>query len=113
MMKLETLESVLAGIDKQPWDFALYMPHGVPWNKDTLCAVLDPDDFENEPNPDRPKFALDNNLHYALGIEIIQSIIENAKEQRPRANAFELADAFIYYYDNDAYIDLSKNNKGL
>lgn len=111
-MKLETLESVLSNIESQPWDFALYMPHGVPWRKNTPCAVLNPDDANDESAPDRPVFALDNELHYALGIELLQSIIENATAQRPQATASEWVDAFIYYYDNDAYIDWSKDDAG-
>ncbi|MFJ4345590.1 hypothetical protein [Pseudomonas sp. NPDC089401] len=107
-MKIETLETILNSIKNQPWDFAIYMPHGVPWNEHTKCAVLDPDDFENEEDPERPKFATENNLHYALGIELTKSIIEYALAQKPQATAHQLASAFTYYYDNDAYLDWAK-----
>lgn len=105
--KIMTLRDMLDSIDKQPWDFALYMPHGVDWNENTLCAVLNPDDFDNEPDPDRPKFAADHGLHYALGIQVVKSIVENARAQRHGATISDLVNAFVYYYDNDAYIDWS------
>jgi hypothetical protein len=108
MDKIITLREVLEDIDKQPWDFALFMPHGVEWNLNTSCAVLNPDDFENEPDPDQPKFATDHGLHYALGIQVIKSIVENARDQRPDVTTSDLVDAFIYYYDNDAYVDWSR-----
>ncbi|NML35503.1 RHS repeat-associated core domain-containing protein [Paraburkholderia antibiotica] len=107
MNKLTRLKDVLQDIDQQPWDFALYMPHGVDWNEDTQCAVLNPDDFENEPDPDRPIFAVDHGLHHALGIQVVKSIVENAKLQLADADASNLVSAFVYYYDNDAYIDWS------
>jgi len=102
------LRDVLTGINQQPWNFALYMPHGVDWNSDTQCAVLNPDDFDNESDPERPRFAADNGLFYALGIQIVKSIVENATEQKPHATTSDLVDAFVYYYDNDAYIDWSR-----
>lgn len=106
--KLIVLRDVLSAIDKLPWNFALFMPHGVDWNENTPCAVLNPDDFENEPDPDRPKFASENGLYYALGMQVIESIVENARDQKQDATMSDLVDAFIYYYDNDAYIDWSR-----
>ncbi|WGY71010.1 hypothetical protein KEC55_28830 [Burkholderia cepacia] len=103
--KLTVLREVLVGIDQVPWNYALFMPHGVDWNENTKCAVLNPNDFENEPDPDRPRFAVDNDLHYALGIQIVESIVDNARDQRDNASVSDLVDAFVYYYDNDAYID--------
>ena len=104
MDRIITLRELLEDIDKHPWEFALFMPHGVEWNLDTSCTVLNPDDF-NEPDPDRPKFATDHGLHYALGIQAIKSVVDNAKDQRPEATTPDLVDALNYYYDHDAYID--------
>jgi hypothetical protein len=42
MDKIVTLREVLEHIDKRPWDFALFVPHGVDWNEDTPCVVLNP-----------------------------------------------------------------------
>ncbi|WP_257819108.1 DUF7716 domain-containing protein [Burkholderia glumae] len=102
---LTVLGDVLRNVSEFPWNHALYMPHGVDWTASTACAVLDPDDFENEANPERPKFAIEHSLHYALGIQVVQSIVENARLQRPDATVPDLVEAFIFYYDNDAYID--------
>jgi hypothetical protein len=106
MSKLIKLREVLGAVDAFPWDHTLYMPHGVDWTLDTTCAVLDSND-ENEADPENPKFAQDNALHYALGMQVIEGIVENAKAQKQNATLDDLLAAFIHYYDRDAYIDFS------
>ena len=83
------------------------MPHGVDWNESTQCAVLHSDDLEKEPDLDRPRVAVENGLYYALEMQVIESIVENARDQRRAATISDLVDAFVYYHDNDAYIDWS------
>ncbi|AJY62585.1 DUF7716 domain-containing protein [Burkholderia glumae] len=104
---LTVLGDVLTNVSEFAWDHALFMPHGVDWVPSTTCAILDPDDFENEANPERPQFAVEHSLHYALGVQVVQGIVENARLQRPDATVSDLVDAFIFYYDNDAYVDWS------
>ena len=65
--------------------------------------VLDPDDVEDDV-VDLPKEAIDNNLMYVLSMQMIQSIVKIAKEQRTEVSEEDLVEAFLFYYDNDAYI---------
>lgn len=65
--------------------------------------VLDPDDVEDDV-VDLPKEAIDNNLMYVLSMQMIQSIVKSAKEQRTEVSEEDLVEAFLFYYDNDAYI---------
>ena len=65
--------------------------------------VLDPDDVEDDV-VDLPKEAIDNNLMYVLSMQMIQSIVKSAKEQRTEVSEEDLVEAFLFYYDNDACI---------
>lgn len=41
---------------------------------------------------------------YVLSMQMIQSIVKSAKEQRTEVSEEDLVEAFLFYYDNDAYI---------
>ena len=60
MEKLLKLANVLICADDYPWDDSLFLPKDKDWELDTLCAVLNMDDLEDE--EDVPQFAAKNNL---------------------------------------------------
>lgn len=95
---------ILENIDKFKWSDALYLPEDETWNKDTEGMVLDPDDVEDDED-EVPKEAKEKNLIYALNIQIIQSIVDNSYQQKSKLSVEELVEAYLYYYDYDAYID--------
>lgn len=95
---------ILENIDKFKWSDALYLPEDEIWNKDTEGMVLDPDNVENDED-EVPKEAKEKNLIYALNIQIIQSIVDNSYQQKSKLSVEELVEAYLYYYDYDAYID--------
>ena len=66
------------------------------WCVDTMCMILDPNDVEDD-DDEAPKIALD--------VQTIQSIVQNISEQKRDYTDEELLEAFLYYYDNDAYIE--------
>lgn len=66
------------------------------WYVDTMCMILDPNDVEDD-DDEAPKIALD--------VQTIQSIVQNISEQKRVYTDEELLEAFLYYYDNDAYIE--------
>jgi hypothetical protein len=78
------------------------MPFDKKWKLDTQCAVLDPNDCEGD--AEVPEFAAQNGLSYVLSVQQIQDIQANATAQRQGLTDQELFEAFLYYYDNDAYI---------
>ncbi|EPY12847.1 hypothetical protein [Paenibacillus alvei] len=98
-----TLRSILNNIEKFEWTDALFLPEDETWSLDTQGAVIDPDDVEDD-NYEVPKFAQDNNLMYALDIQTIKGIIKNAYEQKADCTDKDLIEAFLYYYDNDAFM---------
>ena len=74
------------------------------WYVDTMCMILDPNDVEGD-DDEAPKIALENGVSYALDVQTIQSIVQNISEQKRIYTDEELLEAFLYYYDNDAYIE--------
>lgn len=99
------LAFILENIDQFKWSDALFLPEDEVWNKDTEGMVLDPDDVESDED-DVPKGAKERNLMYALNIQTIQSIVRNVIMQKSKISVDELVEAYLYYYDNDAYIAL-------
>lgn len=95
---------VLQNIQDFKWADALFLPENEIWNKDTEGMVLDPDDVENDED-EIPKVAREKKLMYVLSIQIIKSIVMNAYQQKHQIREEELLEAFLYYYDNDAYIN--------
>lgn len=97
------LPYILENSNQFNWSDALFLPEDEVWNKETEGMVLDPDDVEDDV-VDLPKEAIDNNLMYVLSMQMIQSIVKSAKEQRTEVSEEDLVEAFLFYYDNDAYI---------
>ena len=102
MPELRRLSAVLLESSRLPWNHALYLPSDEEWSLFSRCAVLDEDESDGE--DETRKFASQHGLAYALGVQQIQDIMTNARAQRPNASAEELFEAFLYYYDHDAYI---------
>ncbi len=98
---MKTLQDILLKADHQPWNFALFLPPEKPWSLDSRCMTLDADDCdEDEVYPE----AAARGLSYVIGIQDVQSIVENARQQKPEAEADDLFQAFTYYLNNDAFI---------
>ncbi|WP_159887523.1 DUF7716 domain-containing protein [Paenibacillus puerhi] len=102
MDKLLKFEEVLLYSNKFSWADSLFLPVSKDWSISSYCAVLNMDDLEDD--EELPQFALENNLIYALNMSDVQDMVKNAKEQRPELSVFELFDAFLYYYQNDAFM---------
>lgn len=105
MDKMYELGYVLEHIQDFDWSDALFLPEDEEWDFESRCMVLDPDDVENDED-ELPQQAAEKNLMYALGIQTIQSIYKNIYEQKKDFLKEDLMEAFLYYYDHDAYIKL-------
>jgi hypothetical protein len=81
----------------------VYLPMDEPWSLSTKCALLECSDIDGN-----PEFAEEHGLEYAIGADAIQSVAHNLKAQVPNPTERQLLEAFLFYYDNDAY--LSVNN---
>lgn len=100
---MNKLISVLRNIKDFTWSDALFLPEDEVWGTESKCLVWNPDDIENEED-EVPKIALENGLMYALGIQTVMAIVDNYYETHDRITDNGLVDAFLYYYDNDAFI---------
>ncbi|WCF09238.1 hypothetical protein NDS46_04865 [Paenibacillus thiaminolyticus] len=105
MEKLMAVRNILNNIKQFEWSDAVFLPEDETWSLDTQGAILDPDDVEDD-SDEVPKFAKDNNLMYVLDIQTVKGIIKNISEQKAECTDNDLFEAFLYYYDNDAFIVL-------
>ncbi len=101
------LGNLLKRVNEFNWSDSLYLPEDAVWNLTTKGLILDPDDVEDDED-DVPKLAKDNDMIDALSIQTIQGIVKNAYEQKSNCTVEELLEAYLYYFDNDAYIDFEK-----
>ena len=95
------LGGVLAGIEHFPARHGLFLPTDEEWDEHTRCAVLPMSDEDDE----APPFAAEHGLEYALGVYAVQDVVANARLQVPAPSDRMLVDAFLFYFDNDAFID--------
>lgn len=106
----ENEETEMSGIDMSIGDvlgecldldprLCLYLPFDKSWELGTIGMLLLECDDEFSAN------ALDRGLRYIVEIPAIQSIVRNARLQIDEADANELLKAFLFYCDNDAFID--------
>lgn len=104
-----TLGWVLDHAASLPWDHAIYLPSEERWTLTTRCLVLNPDDCAD--NEGEPAEARARGLRYALGVQDVKGIVDNARQQSVHLSAEDLFGSFLYYYDHDAFIDLSARRK--
>ena len=102
---MHKLSYILNNIMNFKWSDALFLPEDEVWNKDTKGMVLDPDDVEDDED-EVPKEAKKKQLMYALNIQTVQAIVKNVEQQNHYFTDDDLVEAFLYYYDNDAYIEI-------
>ena len=105
MGELMKLKDVLLNVKKLSWEDSLFLPKDKNWSLDSVGYLFNLDDLEED--EEMPKFALDNHLSYVLSVADIQDIVDNANQQR-QCSELDLFQAFLYYYDNDAFITLAR-----
>ncbi|WP_147375511.1 DUF7716 domain-containing protein [Jiangella rhizosphaerae] len=93
---------MLRQADGLRWDHALYAPGGRPYSEETPVLVWDVDDVSDD--TDLPAEAIALGYDYVLGIQDVQGIVQNARQQRPDTTSADLLAAFHFYLDNDAFI---------
>jgi hypothetical protein len=96
------LGEVLSTIRTFKWNYALYIGGDFPFEHDSPCAVLDPNDSD-DPDLD-PDFAIQHDLEYALSVQQAQDVVENAMAQKKQLDIEDILEAFNFYYENDAFI---------
>lgn len=103
-----SLRDVLAHPENLPARHRLYLPEGEAWTFETKGLVLDPNTADED--EDLPPAAKSAALQPALGVREILSVIRNLRSEllargRGEPQASEVLQAFLFYFDNDAFID--------
>jgi hypothetical protein len=96
---MTTLGEVLGNDSRFNAGHFLYLPMNEVWQLGTKCAVLAESDVDGVPD-----LAQQNGLSYALGIAAVHDIVANAREQIKNVSLDQLLQAFLFYYDHDAFI---------
>jgi hypothetical protein len=102
---LTTLGQALENVEDLASGHALYLPARSRWSEDSECAVLDPDDVED--NEEEPQEARERGLRYALDVATVRDVLLNLREQGAKPDLPLLTRAVYYYYDHDAFLTLS------
>ena len=55
--------------------------------------------------PDQHPLAVEHGLRCSIGANEVIDIAINARDQLPTATIEQLLEAFLIYYDNDAFVD--------
>lgn len=84
----------------------LYMSMNEIWALGTRCCMLDTSDIDGN-----PEFSEQNNFEFVIEAAAIIDIVENLNLQIPRPAPEQLLDAFLFYYDNDAFISVAEHGR--
>ena len=108
-MKTEKIVGeVFANSEEECTNSWLYLPMEKPWSLDSKCLVLEseevPPEEEDKPNAGIPQIAISMGMIQIMPITTVQDIIINAKEQSKTLSEKDFFEAFLYYYDNDAFM---------
>jgi hypothetical protein len=97
------LRDVLSG--KSRHDGWLYMPSR-PWGLDTECVFVQSDkDAEPGSKEHLPDSVVSGGWQPILDSESIEDIIFNAEDQLGSPTMNQLLNAFLYYVENDAFLE--------
>lgn len=97
---LTELGKILNEINNYRDDQLLFLPKNESWNVDSKGVVLCENDI------DGLNFAKLHKLENVIGIYAVQDIVANLKQQIPDPSPDQLTQAFLFYYDNDAFIEI-------
>jgi len=101
-----TLGEVLRVGEDLPFRHSLFLPLDVSWSAATPCAILDTDYLDE---PDQHPIAIEQGFRDVIGTNEVQDIVINVREQLGAATMEQLLHAFLFYIDNDAFIDFRES----
>ena len=99
-----TIKDVLMDASNLHWSDSLFLPEDEEWKLETKGIVWDPDDVESDED-EVPKIAEENGLFCSIGIQAIKQVVDNVRQQLGSCSVEQLFEAFLYHYDNDAFIE--------
>ncbi|MFK3774216.1 hypothetical protein [Pseudomonas sp. NPDC089406] len=100
-----SLREALTNVETLDGDHSLHLPQNIAlWTADCLAIVEDPDAFEAYDAWDNPCEMAAIGYRYVLQCDDLKSISENLRETHPAPTYEQLFEAFIFYFENDAFI---------
>lgn len=103
----KNLKDVLNNANNIDWFLALYLPKDISsWSLDSLVIIDDPDDVDSDDPDEDPSAVKDAGYRYVLGMQTIQSIVNNLSLQKSNITDNDLFIAFMYFFENDAFIKI-------
>ena len=103
-IQIVTIKDVLINASDLLWSDSLFLPDTLTWELETTGVICDPDEVESE-DEEIPQVAKEMGLPLNIGVQDIQQVVDNARQQVEDCSIQQLFEAFLYYYDNDAFID--------
>lgn len=97
--------SLLDDIDRIGREMPYIFFASCPESDEDRCLVVDEDEFEAD--GDVPSVASSRAFTHGLLVDDLQQVIENLRQQDPTAGRDVLMRAIAYYFDRDAFIDVS------
>lgn len=103
-IQIVTIKDALINAPDLLWSDSLFLPDTLTWELETTGVICDPDEVESE-DEEIPQIAKEMGLPLSIGVQDIQQVVDNARQQVEDCSIQQLFEAFLYYYDNDAFID--------
>jgi hypothetical protein len=101
---------ILETMMNRPTTAWLYLPRDEKWSLNSNSVILEsdevPPEMEDEPEAGVPLFAKQHNFVRVMPVASLQDVAINVQLQMPHATPEQLFEAFIFYYENDAYIKI-------
>ncbi|MGF6191763.1 DUF7716 domain-containing protein [Serratia sp. 2723] len=105
-MQLVTIRDVLLHPKKNPEGWFYLPSEKQAWSLDTLGIFsLDSYDYPADSDEYIPKQAKEDGWIEILDNGAIEEVVDNAHEQLGKVSDDELFKAFVFYYENDAFIE--------
>lgn len=103
--KMSIFKDILTDIEKLSWKDDIFLSENKnDWNLYSRCLIINIDNLSDE---EILKLTIQNKLIHVMNISTLQEIICNAYQQNDKCTLNDLFNAFLYYYNNDAFIDFS------
>jgi hypothetical protein len=104
----ESLQSLLARLDRLPEHAWAYIPLGAGITLDTQCRVctIDSRDFSPEEDDELDEFPQSIGLRIFLSKAQLEDIVSNLAQQVSAYSASQLVAAIDYYWRHDAFIQV-------
>ncbi|WP_217492398.1 DUF7716 domain-containing protein [Lysinibacillus xylanilyticus] len=106
-MNLVSIRDVLLFPEKNPDTWFYLPPNRAEWSLDTEGVFsLDSSDFSPDSDAYLPEQVRENGWIETLDGASIEDVLENVRAQLGKPSLDQLLSAFIFYYENDAFLEL-------